>query len=760
MSLPNDPRLIVGTSVDALAYHVTNLAECSRRYGSQAKTKCIPGIVVEVIQERSSTAQGRMRTFIVADYFFGGSYIKRCKLSLRSVKFVESHAGHEALENLRRHSSEEETRASPPCTDHEQGNRALQAIPVSLPAGGEATPTGNVESPAAGESVDPDAAEEDGARRSLVRESSNVEELIQAHDTQWASDQEATLFPINGAVAQRQWSIRSSVGDVFGPGCDIGGHQWSPIDYFFMMFPMPHLQQIVRLTNEGLSNNNKAPTTAGEILKFLGIMILCTKFEFRTRSSLWSTTPVSKYIPAPSFGTTGMSRMRFDDIWRYICWSKQPAERPPDMTSEQFRWRLVDDFVDAFNDHRASTFQPSELICVDESISRWYGKGGHWINHGLPMYVAMERKPDNGCEIQNSACGKSGIMMRLKLVKTADENRAAAAESPQLEPERVPHSAAILRELVLPWIHTDRIVCADSYFASVPAAKLLSRHGMRFIGVVKTSTRKYPMRYLASVELNHRGDRKGLVSNGQQVGDPSMLAFVWMDRQRRYFIATASSLEAGTPYKRWRWRQVDTLPNADPTNVELLVPQPKAAEVYYSACGMIDRHNRARQDTLGLEGKLETHDWAVRVNMTIFAMTVVDTWLAYSQCTETRESQKDFYTILAEELVDNCFDSVNVRGTRRSTGPNGMSPTLFERTSGDPRAGCYAHLTPTKKRKRKDGLETPFALQGRCRVCKKNVTTYVCSLCRDENPSKEAWVCYTRKGKLCYPTHMTEYHGV
>ena len=63
-----------------------------------------------------------------------------------------------------------------------------------------------------------------------------------------------------------------------------------------------------------------------------------------------------------------------------------------------------------------------------------------------------------------------------------------------------------------------------------------------------------------------------------------MLPFVWMDQQRRYFIASAFLLEAGTPYnKRWRWRQVDTIPNADPTNVELLVPQPKAAELFFSA---------------------------------------------------------------------------------------------------------------------------------------------------------------------------------
>ena len=103
MSLPNDARRVIGTSVDALAHHVTNLAECSRRYGSQAKTKRVPGIVlVEVVQERNTSSQGRMRTLIVADYFLGGSYLKRYKLSIRRVKYVEPHAEHEAMENLQR----------------------------------------------------------------------------------------------------------------------------------------------------------------------------------------------------------------------------------------------------------------------------------------------------------------------------------------------------------------------------------------------------------------------------------------------------------------------------------------------------------------------------------------------------------------------------------------------------------------------------------------------------------------------------------
>ena len=50
------------------------------------------------------------------------------------------------------------------------------------------------------------------------------------------------------------------------------------------------------------------------------------------------------------------------------------------MSHAEYRWLLVDDMVEIFNTHREDSFIPSEWICVDESISRWYGLGGVWIN--------------------------------------------------------------------------------------------------------------------------------------------------------------------------------------------------------------------------------------------------------------------------------------------------------------------------------------------------------------------------------------------
>ena len=123
------------------------------------------------------------------------------------------------------------------------------------------------------------------------------------------------------------------------------------------------------------------------------VMVLATRFEFGTRASIWSRTQSSRFVPAPNFGRTGMSRTHSDKLWRYLVWSSQPAVCPPGMLSERYRWMLCDDFVHRFNEHQINYFIPSDHICVDKSISCWYDMGSHWINMGLPMYIVIDRKP-------------------------------------------------------------------------------------------------------------------------------------------------------------------------------------------------------------------------------------------------------------------------------------------------------------------------------------------------------------------------------
>ena len=61
--------------------------------------------------------------------------------------------------------------------------------------------------------------------------------------------------------------------------------------------------------------------------------------------------------------------------------------------------------------------------------------GSIWF---LRMYVAMDRKPENGAEIHNSACGRSGIMMRLGIVKYAKNE-----EDQQDDEDNLPHGKKV-----------------------------------------------------------------------------------------------------------------------------------------------------------------------------------------------------------------------------------------------------------------------------------------------------------------------------
>ena len=250
-------------------------------------------------------------------------------------------------------------------------------------------------------------------------------------------------------------------------------------------------------------------------------------------------------------------------------------------------------------------------------------------------------------------------MLQLKLVKNVESEEANSANPDAEDNQGLIHGCVVLKELVKPWYNSNRIVCADSYFASVSTCVEMARLGMRFIGVVKTATKKYPQAYLSSLPMNDRGEWKGVntIINGT-----SLYAFVLVDRNRRYFITNTSSLCHGRHYVRRRLRQVEALStNEEPVQQTFTINQPKASELYYDVCGKIDHHNRRRHDTLRLERKVEVKDWSKRVNLSILGMIIVDSFLLYHHLVNKEEKEPDFYNLLAEELIDSKYDSVSRR---------------------------------------------------------------------------------------------------
>ena len=127
------------------------------------------------------------------------------------------------------------------------------------------------------------------------------------HDQEWFVDDPAGKLPVNGNYHFCNWAIKTRMGYILGQG---GDHQNSNshLEYFLMLFPPEQLQLILQLTNNELAMARKNHTTTREIVKFFGVMLLVSRFEFGSWASLWSNTSTNKYIPAPLFGLTGCNR--------------------------------------------------------------------------------------------------------------------------------------------------------------------------------------------------------------------------------------------------------------------------------------------------------------------------------------------------------------------------------------------------------------------------------------------------------------------
>ena len=111
------------------------------------------------------------------------------------------------------------------------------------------------------------------------------------HGTDWFINQPAMMSPINGPYPTREWGVRTPVtGEILRAGGNIDKRR-SRLDIIFLMFPPAQLNIITRETNKHLHLIGRNATTKGEVIRFLGVIVLMTRYEFRSRASLWSLRP-------------------------------------------------------------------------------------------------------------------------------------------------------------------------------------------------------------------------------------------------------------------------------------------------------------------------------------------------------------------------------------------------------------------------------------------------------------------------------------
>lgn len=195
----------------------------------------------------------------------------------------------------------------------------------------------------------------------------------------------------------------------------------------------------------------------------------------------------------------------------------------------------------------------SYLTCIDESMSRWYGLKCDWVDIELSYYISIDRKPDSDCEISNSAYGPSVIILHLEIVKGADETCEKEFETQML------HVTAVTSRLVDPWINSNMIVCNDSYFRFCCYDWCVATVRLRFLEVVNTEIKRYRMDFISRQKFKGHGQSMTMTYPESYAG-MDMMAVMWVDRNRRYFISTTvtSLLSSDTCPDLWQRTEFGT----------------------------------------------------------------------------------------------------------------------------------------------------------------------------------------------------------
>lgn len=401
--------------------------------------------------------------------------------------------------------------------------------------------------------------------------------------------------------------------------------KFSALKFWEEFFPLEFIPEILELSNTKLRAHRRSPLTKEELYKFFGILYAMTIQTISTNRDYWSVK--DGLFPAPAFGKRfGMSRNRFEEIKGAITFCSEQNQQ-----STTDKWSLVRPFVDMLNERWKNVIRPGYKITVDESMFVWYGRN-------MPAVMKIRRKPKGiGCEVKNAADSVTNIMLRLEINEGKDEM------SKKMWQKDFGAGTATTLRLLEPWFGSGRIVLGDSWFASVKTAVQLYERGLFFMGIVKTATKKFPLKEIRDRCPEGRGE---CVYATTKVENVQLLAMGWRDKKVISMVSTCGTTREGTPAKKKRW---DEHGNTFYKSVK----RPQLYESYFDGSASIDVHNHLRQDGLALENAWKTQSWEHRIIASLLGIIETNAYLAFQHFGDGDEnsSHTDFTEMLAREMI-------------------------------------------------------------------------------------------------------------
>ena len=403
---------------------------------------------------------------------------------------------------------------------------------------------------------------------------------------------------------------------------------------------------------------------------------------------------VSPLSSLPSNLFRYISKDRFDRVLRY--WSRGPIGCEDTLSDNP--WAEVNWVIDGHNEKRRKEFRAGSRLTPDESMVTWTGSAGPG---GIPHLSFIKRKPKPlGAEFKSVCDGSTGICMFLETQE--GKVRMARKMFCDTYPATTATTVRMLKKMGCSekGLPADkklrRRITADSWFASRKTVRALDDClGVNFTGPIKTATRGFPVQAMRwTLATMERGEHCVFKEEGKD-----LWAVGWVDVHYKLYITTHGHSAPGTPALKKRQR-------ADGRNYKIQVPRPEVIAEYQAEMGWVDRHNRFRQAMLGLQDTWLTKRWQTRIQLEIFAIALVDSFLLARKFMPKWRGQPDTEGVFWKFV--------------RKLIPQLTSAPRSSHTDHTGHRGCQQILIGKAQVKTGAKQGTMYAKQGRCSYCVAN----------------------------------------
>ena len=502
--------------------------------------------------------------------------------------------------------------------------------------------------------------------------------------------------------------------------------------------------------------------------KFLGLLVASGAIG-RGGAPCWHDAAASKF---PSFNPPHfehhMAKHRFDQIKRVVPWVM--ASRAAHAADDG--WYRARAAVNMFNERRRKVLGVCRHVIADELMSAFVSN--HPTAH-LPNITYEPRKPEPlGTMFKCLLDNDTKVMAALEICEGARRNRELAEG---IHPYGTTAcTARLLRETAPETGVLKRVVCGDSWFASVQTAKevmkglgvptrnsgdgISSTHapahrGSHFIGVVKTYHGQFPK---AFIEEKLRGKSAGarIVLEATVDGVP-LIAVGWKYKKSSTlcYVATKGAAstadDPGNPYQM-------AIKDVEGDRIVRSVPRPEIVGKYYEMNGGIDVHNKMRQGDLALEKHWVTQDPYFRIFTTLIGICVTDAFnmMKYrigDHRSDPRRhwSLREFAGVLAHQLLNNKWEDLQNASQRH---PNSSEEDALLQTQEDAEDLDAARFLQHRLIRVPGTRPNGAGKQLRCHVCGA-CTSWCCGApgCVGRKGGAHCGVCPVVSKRNCFDVH-------